>query len=149
MSAEYDLEIIVQIAELARNADRMAQLLHAAIEHIPSPVTVVGANGELVRLNRAGREYAGLEFNLGVVKDWPDFHYRPDGSRYPVEELPLARSLANGEYVRGEVLRIEWGHGSTTHHEIESFPIHDESDGSLLGAMALWPEIESGGTDAG
>ena len=149
MSAEYDMEIITQIAKVARDADRMQQLLHAAIERIPSPVTVVDANGALVRLNKAGRLLAGIGFDLGDgVEDWPDFHLRSDGSHYPPGELPLARSLRDGEHVKGEVVRIEWGHGAVTSHAIESFPIHDEADGSLLGAMALWPLAE-GGRDAG
>jgi PAS domain-containing protein len=145
-SGEFERKIIREITDLARRADQLQTLLFAALEHVPVPCTVVDAAGSIVRLNRAARVHTGQEFDLGAgVVDWPDIHYRNDGTRYPPEDLPLARSLRGGEIVRAEPVTVEWSPTHTTHLLVSSRPVRDV-DGEIIGAIATWPATNIQGT---
>lgn len=145
-SGEFERSIISEITNVVRNAERLQRLLFAALENIPAPCTVVDVSGSIVRLNRAARRHTGAGFDLGGgVVDWPDIHYRPDGSPYPPEELPLARSLRNGEVVIDEEVIVEWPGGHTTELLVSSRPVRDD-DGVIIGAIATWPATHIQGT---
>lgn len=145
-SGEFERGIVTEITRVVRQADRLQLLLFAALEHVPSPCTVVDASGAVVRLNRAARRHTGQEFDLGDgVVDWPDIHYAANGDEIAPEDLPLARSLRDGEVVVDEVVVVDWpGHWHAT-LLVSSRPVRDD-DGEIIGAIATWPPTDTQGT---
>lgn len=144
-SGEFERAIVREITDLAQRADRLQTLLFAALEHVQSPCTIVDAAGAVVRLNRAAREHTGRDFDLGGgVQDWPDIHYRDDGSTIETANLPLARSLQLGEVVRNEPVTVKWSPSHTTRLLVSSRPVRDD-DGEIIGAIATWPTADNEG----
>ena len=66
--------------------------------------------------------------------------YRADGSPYPPEEWPLARSLRHGELVIAEELDYRFGDGSQGAIRVSSAPIRDRS-GQIVAAVLTFYDV--------
>ncbi len=86
------------------------QRLETILNVVPAGVVVVeGREGQMAFINRIAQGFFGrkpqpdhdMVDNLMQVQIM-----RPDGEMYPPDELPLNRSLLNGETVRGEEMAI-------------------------------------------
>ena len=92
-----------RIEELADAAAQRAAELEAVIANMPDGVAIYGANGQLMQMNRAGREISGEAQSpddaLPDVVEHFQLRY-PDGRLIPLDDLPLPRAL-RGETVSG------------------------------------------------
>lgn len=126
--------------ELALERDRLQQI----IDTIPEGVAIADPRGQIVMSNAAARSIWG---------QWPpsvDAHgydafgvRRLDGSPYPSEEMPLARSVLRGETVLGEQMLLR---NAETGQErpilVNSAPLKD-TEGRIIGGVAVFQDISA------
>lgn len=72
------------------------------------------------------------------VMTWKEFY--PDGRQYSGEEMPLARSLINGEIVKNEQLIVKLEDGTEKWAAAWSAPIYDISK-NIIAAIVLFYDI--------
>jgi signal transduction histidine kinase/CheY-like chemotaxis protein len=123
--------------------DRLRQVLDA----LPEGVTIVDALGRVEALNRAGHDLLGLDTLGRTMPPAGDRAYldyglrRADGTPYPAEDLPLTRSLRQGEEVHGDQELIHHAvSGRDVPLLINSAPLRD-SQGTIVGAVAAFQDI--------
>jgi PAS domain S-box-containing protein len=83
---------------LADDLRRASSMLHALVNNLPAGVFFVqGAHGQPILVNARARQLLGQreDATLDHIASTYRLH-RPDGSRYPVEELPVTRALRDG-----------------------------------------------------
>ena len=76
--------------------------------------------------------------SFGDYRQWE--LYRLDGSRLPMEEMPLVRAVTKGEPVIGEELRILRGDGTVGYVCVNATPIRGGS-GEVVSALAALSDI--------
>ncbi|HEY7293980.1 MAG TPA: PAS domain S-box protein [Dehalococcoidia bacterium] len=128
----------------AAERERLQQILDV----MPEGVVVVDAAGQVLARNAAALDIWG----------WPDretapeanvmeyAHYRAfrvDGTPLPVEEIPLVRSIATGEVVRGEQLVVTRAHGGETVPLLASSAPLRDARGRISGAVTVFQDISS------
>ena len=129
-----------RIEALAREAQERAAWLAGVLEQLPVGVIIAAApDGRFVITNRAIEEQWGRATpegaRLGTTKEHFGY-WRPDGSDYPEDEIPLYRAI-HGESVRGEEMLVERGDGSRVHVMINAAPLRE--GGKVVGAvLAQW-----------
>ena len=129
--------------QLRDERDRLRQIMDV----LPEGVAIVNAQGQVEALNQAGQEIVGLDTRGRRLSQTGDVAYveyglrYPDGTPYPLEQLPLIRSLRHGAVVHGdqELLR----HAVTDRDVpllVNSAPLHDAA-GAIVGAVAVFQDI--------
>ncbi|AKJ00610.1 PAS domain S-box-containing protein [Archangium gephyra] len=123
------------LAELETNE----RLLSAILEQMPSGFLLAGPNGELTYANAQAEAIWGHELIQSPdVKGYAAYHqHRLDGSPYPAEELPLARSVLHGEVVRGEVLWLRRPDKDNRFIKVNCAPIRDERSRTIAAVMVF------------
>jgi len=118
--------------------------LKALLDNLPMGVWVCDAEGTIVGVNREAQQIQGFgeaetvgRFN--ILKGPPEYRvYRPDGTEYPVEEVPMARAL------RGETIHQEdllWPTRSGTRVvTVNAAPMAD-AGGAIAGAVVVIQDI--------
>jgi PAS domain S-box-containing protein len=85
---------------LAQNLRRTSSMLHSLVANLPAGVVFVqGPSGRPTLVNARARQLLGQrEDSSADVSHFPELFrlHRPDGSRYPWEELPVAQALRRG-----------------------------------------------------
>jgi PAS domain S-box-containing protein len=95
--------VLVEITEqryLADHLRRTSNMLHSLVAHLPAGVFFVQAPGGWPLLvNARARKLLGQREDLAAgTARWPQVYrlYRPDGTPYPAEELPVTKALHRG-----------------------------------------------------
>ncbi len=129
-----------QAAERAR--------LQQILDVMPEGVVVVGASGQVLARNAAALEIWGWpeRETAPETKITEYAHYqafRIDGSPLPIAEIPLARSIATGEIVRGEQMLVTRALGGEPLPLLaSSAPLRDAS-GRITGAVTVFRDISA------
>jgi PAS domain S-box-containing protein len=97
--ARAEHRVVTATAELRRaerEARRQSGLLAAVMNSIADGVGVVDERGEFLLHNRAARALLGVQDDIAGLDGWQEHYgiFRPDGTPFPSEQLPLARALA-------------------------------------------------------
>ena len=115
----------------------------ATVENMLDPVTVCDAEGRATYMNRAYQKLIErpIAKNLGVEAH-PDYYqlYRPDGTRFPAEELPLQKAARTGEDVRDVELIQRSAGGREFTAIFSAAPLRDPT-GRVTGAVAVGRDI--------
>ena len=120
--------------------DRLATergVLEAVLDQLPVGVVLAEPGGRLIRGN------AAMEFIWGhpfvASENIPEYEayqgFRPDGTSYRPEEWPLARSLAHGETVLREPVRLRMKDGSARFIDLSSTRVHDAQGRPIAGVV--------------
>ncbi len=128
---------------LAQAEQEARGILDAVVAQMPVGVDVVGKDGRLL--------YRNAEFDrllLGSAAEPPRedsdrsswLGFRPDGRRYSVSEWPVARSLAGGELVVDEEIKVMRGDRTSVVIAQTSAPIRD-SAGEIVAAVGVSVDI--------
>ncbi len=153
-----ELEVLLrraesQAIELQAQADELSSIsqalevertrLAAVIENMPVGVILAEApSGRLVLGNRRAEEIWRHPFiaspQLAGYRVYRGFH--EDGRPYEPEEWPVARSLATGEVIHGEVIDFERGDGTRGVMTVSSAPIIGR-EGRVLAAVVSFADI--------
>jgi len=131
-----------QAVEAARAREAERDRLQQVIDASPEGITIGDERGRLVMTNAAAQVILGRPSLDTDVQGYRVFGaMRLDGSPYPAEDLPLARSILRGEEVRGDQLLIR---NATSGHLspvlINSAPLRD-SGGQIVGGVAVFQDI--------
>ncbi len=132
--------------ELEAERDRLQQI----IDVLPEGIMIATANPPiLTTMNRVAQELLGVNLiglPVPIPPPGPEGEFaarRPDGTPYPLEELPLERALLRGEIVRGDQLLIRH---ATEGREItllaNSAPLRD-ARGGVAGAVEVFQDISA------
>ena len=121
-------------------------MLEAAIAQSPSGILIADAPDVTIRLaNKAAlgvrggdsQILTGIEVSRHAEK-WQTF--RPDGSPYPPEELPLSRAVLRGETTNGEEVIVRDVSGTDHWVSTNAAPIRDES-GEVSAGIVVFHDI--------
>jgi PAS domain S-box-containing protein len=132
-----------QVEEALREA---REFLEAAVAQSPSGILIADAPNVTIRLaNQAAFGIRGGERRIltGIevaehAEKWQT--YRPDGSPYPPEQLPLSRAVLQGETVQDEELIIRDEDGNDRWVNASAAPIHD-AQGRVTAGIVLFNDI--------
>ena len=131
-----------QAVEAARAREAERDRLQQVIDALPEGITIGDERGRLVMTNAAAQAILGQPSLDTDVQGYRVIGaMRLDGSPYPAEELPLARSILRGEEVRGDQLLIRNAtSGELSPLLINSAPLRDAS-GQIAGGVAVFQDI--------
>lgn len=119
------------------------QRLEAILNVVPAGVIVIeGREGQVAFINRLAQDLFGFKdpSGLNVIDNLPNVEVlKPDGLPYQAEELPLNRSLLNGETVRGEEIAIVRPDGQTVPVVANTTPFI--IGGEIVGAVGSFVDI--------
>ncbi|HUC85154.1 MAG TPA: response regulator [Candidatus Acidoferrales bacterium] len=134
-----DLETRVQqrTAEVIQAEKRYRQI----VSTLPTAIYTTDAQGRLTLFNDAAIALWGgrPELNTDSWRDLVNL-LRPDGTRLPPDQCPMAITLKTGEGVRGEEILIERQDGTRRHVLPYSEPLFD-ARGKLVGAVNMLMDI--------
>jgi PAS domain S-box-containing protein len=124
-------------------AEGSQSLLKTIVDELPVGFVLIEAPSGKIKIgnDEIARIFRHPVYPADGVEDyrpWKGFH--ADGKPYRPHEWPVARSLMNGEVIRGEEIPIELGDGSLGHISVNSTPIRD-NQGSITAAMATVVDI--------
>ncbi|MEZ4728120.1 MAG: PAS domain S-box protein [Caldilineaceae bacterium] len=147
---KYGIVVIEEISarkaaeeERARLATQIAmeqQRLAVILEHLPAGVLIAEATGDLILSNpevdrifkhpfRTTPDMAG--YQEGQLFD------PLTGEKFPLERMPMVRTLTTGETVLGEELKILRGDGTWGYASVNSAPVRGEDGQVVLGVAAF------------
>jgi len=126
--------------------NKSEQFLKSIFDHSPTAMMICEApDGRITYINDAVWGFRGETdtrmTNITVeeyVMTWKEFY--PDGRQYSGEEMPLARSLINGETVENEQLIVRLEDGTEKWAAAWSAPIYDNSK-NIIAAIVLFYDI--------
>ncbi len=126
--------------------NKSEQFLKSIFDHSPTAMIICEApDGKITYINDAVWGFRGETdarmTNISVeeyVMTWKEFY--PDGRQYSGEEMPLARSLINGEIVENEQLIVRLEDGTEKWAAAWSAPIYDNSK-NIIAAIVLFYDI--------
>jgi PAS domain S-box-containing protein len=127
------------VAELAAEKTRW----QATVENMLDPVTVCDAKGLVTYINPAYLRLIERPLADGLsIADHPEYYqlYRPDGTLFPAEDLPLQKAALTGEQVRNVELIQRSNNGSEFTAIFSASPLRDAA-GKINGAVAVGHDI--------
>jgi len=110
---------------------------------LPAGVTVLGSEGQILDANREAERMLGLSLAQmqGVAAMDPRWRcLRADGSDYPLDALPAARTLATGLPLHNETMGVHTPAGELRWLLVNTQPQHDSS-GQITGVVACFSDI--------
>lgn len=109
--------------------------LAAIVEQMPGGVIIASApSGRVIVVNEQARRMLGIE-DGAPLHGIRGLVYWPDGTRYELEEFPLARAL-RGETVRSEQLHVAGDGGHRYFLNVSAAPVLD-GDERITAAVSL------------
>lgn len=121
-------------------------LLISAINQIPSGIIVADApSGEITLCNQAALNIRGASEMTLTHIDYQEHPsawniFKPDGSPFVAEELPLSRALLKGEKVSNEKAIIKNRNGELRWVVANSSPVNNR-DGKIISAIVVFHDI--------
>jgi len=118
--------------------------LQVVIDSMPEGVIIAeGADGRITTINRAGKRLLGVDAVEGLdPRREPSALglFTPEGTLFAVEQLPLQRSVRNGEVCLGVEIVIHRPDGTTLPVLVNSAPFRD-LEGRVSGAVVVFQDI--------
>jgi PAS domain S-box-containing protein len=132
------LTIVRDVSDLKREQARLRTIL----ENVPVAIIVADEMCRLTMANQLAKEIYGRPIPLGQpVETHVQFDlYRPDGTPYDPLDLPLSRSVFQGEIHKDVEMRIMWPDGRKHALLVNTAPIRDPN-GKVLGAMGAFKDV--------
>jgi PAS domain S-box-containing protein len=121
-------------------------LLEAAIAQSPSGILIADAPNVSIRVGNAaafGIRGGDRELLTGIEVEqhaWSWQTYRPDGSPYPPEELPLSRAVLKGESTALEEVIIRDVDGNDHWVSVNAAPVRDKA-GAVTAGIVVFHDI--------
>ncbi len=129
--------------EMLKQIEKERSLLSAVLQQMPAGVVIAEApSGKLILGNQQLEKIFGHPLfssqNVEEYSQWYSLH--SGGTPYISRDLPLARSLNNGEVIFQEEISIEKGDGTRGVILLSSTPISN-SEGKIIASVATFYEI--------
>jgi PAS domain S-box-containing protein len=121
-----------------RDSERQLQELIAAI---PAAIYTTDAEGKITYFNQAAVEFAGRTPTIGSDEWCVTWKlYRPDGTRLPHDECPMAIALKEGRAIRNAEAVAERPDGTRVPFIPYPTPLRD-STGKIVGAINMLVDV--------
>lgn len=107
-------------------------------------VNVFDASGRIIESNPAAVEILGLARDQQLGRSVADPRWRttrPDGSAFPPEELPVARTLRTGEIVRDVSMAIDLPDDTRRWISLNTAPVRDPKSGEIEYAVCVFKDL--------
>ena len=125
-------------AESARENENKFQSM---MESLPTPIYTTDSQGHVTFFNEAAADLAGRRPEIGIDQWCITWRlYRPDGTRLPLDECPMAVALKEKRAVRGVEIIAERPDGSRARVIPHPTPLFDKK-GELVGAINMLVDI--------
>jgi signal transduction histidine kinase/CHASE3 domain sensor protein len=136
---EQELGFRTERETLRDRAEVAQRRLETVVDEMPVGVMLVDASsGALVLENARMREMYGGALRWKDAGERPGHRlFRSDGTPYPAGADPLARSLRDGDIVRGEELGLGRADGGTISLVANTAPVRDR-DGRVVAAVGVF-----------
>jgi PAS domain S-box-containing protein len=133
--------LLAEAQEQRQQAEAANRLLQALIETMPIGVVVSDAEGRLVTINAAAQDILGGPVTGEITRPQTNFttHY-PDGSPFPLQDMPLARALYEGKVVRNVEILIRRADSNECLVLASAAPVRDEA-GKVMSTVAVFRDI--------
>jgi PAS domain S-box-containing protein len=115
----------------------------ATVENMLDPVTVADAEGRAIYMNAAYSRLVERHIDPALdLTEHADFYqlYRPDGTLFPVEDLPLQRAALTDANVQNVEIVQRTPGGADRVVIWNAAPLH-HTDGSVVGSVAVGRDI--------
>ena len=135
--------LLEELKELNRQAQFEQARWKTMVESMIDPVTVSDATGKAIYMNAAYTRLVGrtIQPDLQIGEHASHYQlYRPDGSIFPPEELPLQRAALRGEAVRDIEIIQRTSSSAEVFTVWSASPLHDDA-GRLVGAVAVGRDV--------
>lgn len=132
-----------QLSETDRRLTEERNRLRAILETSPAGIIMMSADGAIVLANSAAEAFLGERLAPGTpVADTAVIHqlYKPDGTQYPYDQLPLVRAFREGTPVVGSEIVVRRPNGWEVRLLTNAAPLL-RSDGTILGSVAVFFDI--------
>jgi PAS domain S-box-containing protein len=107
-------------------------------------VNVFDATGRIIESNPASVEILGLTRDQQFGRSVTDPRWRttrPDGSPFPPEEYPVARTLRSGEIVRDVGMAIDLHDGSRRWISLNAVPVRDPRSHAIAYVVSVFRDV--------
>ncbi len=107
-------------------------------------VNVFDATGRIIESNPASAEILGLTRDQQFGRSVADPRWRttrPDGSAFPPDELPVARTLRSGEIVRDVSMAIDLPDDRRRWISINTAPVRDPKSGAIEYVVCVFKDV--------
>lgn len=136
---------ITELKQAEQRASEAKRLLQAALENSPSGILIADAPDGVIRFaNPAALAMRGGQSELGGINlaEYAQIWnvYRPDGEPMGLHEMPLTRSIQQGEIVTAEEAIITSEDGRQRWISVSSAPIADEQ-GRISAGIVVFSDI--------
>jgi PAS domain S-box-containing protein len=113
----------------------------AVLDGLPAAIYTTDAAGRVTYFNQAAADLAGRQPELGTDEWCVTWRlYRPDGSRLPHDQCPMAVALKENRPVRGVEAILERPDGTRIPFIPYPTPLRDDA-GELVGAVNMLVDI--------
>jgi PAS domain S-box-containing protein len=132
----------VTAEKLAHASAREGELgFQSMMESLPTPIYTTDAQGHVTFFNEAAADLAGRRPEIGMDQWCITWRlYRPDGTRLPLDECPMAVALKEKRAVRGLEIIAERPDGSRARVIPHPTPLFDKN-GELVGAINMLVDV--------
>ncbi|HEX9016890.1 MAG TPA: ATP-binding protein [Chloroflexota bacterium] len=132
-------------ARLHQQAQFERERWEVTVESMLDPVTVSDAAGSAIYMNAAYTRLVGMTIQSGLAVDEHPTHYqlyRPDGTLFEPEELPLQRAAISDEEVHDVEIIQATSDGDRRICVWNASPIHGRG-GEVIGAVAVGRDVST------
>jgi signal transduction histidine kinase len=135
--------LIAEADQRAAEAIADRRLLRAVLDSLPVGVIIAdAATREVTHLNQMGRTLIGRALEGTRLADAGRLlsARRPDGTAFPMDELPLVQALDGGETVTGVELSVQHADGTIVPLLLNAAPV-TASDGALVAGVLAFQDV--------
>lgn len=140
----YGIRVMHDITERKRREEMLRvseQNLRNLLAVLPAAIYTTDAEGKITSYNQAAVDLWGRAPKLGSDEWCGSWRiYRPDGTRLPHDQCPMAQAIREDRPIRGAEAVAERPDGTRAPFLPYPTPLHDES-GTLIGAINMLVDI--------
>ncbi|MBX6771071.1 MAG: HAMP domain-containing protein [Chloroflexi bacterium] len=132
-----------RLAETDRRLTQERNRLRGVLETSPAGIILLDPQERVVLANPAAEALLGQQIQPGLpASEFPVVYrlFRPDGTPYRYEELPIVRALREGVVILGEELTVRRPNGWQTRVLVNAAPLR-ETDGTIIGSVAIFFDV--------
>nr|WP_262918581.1 PAS domain-containing protein [Telluribacter sp. SYSU D00476] len=125
----------------ARQALHAEQIqLNTILREVPVGILIANPNGELIygnpQVEQIFRHPFRVSKDIEAYKNWALFDPLT-GDPFPLDAMPMVRTLLHGETVVGVEMKLKRGDGTWGYASVNTVPVYDDQGQLLLGVAAF------------